>query len=94
MLALLRDSALTVYLRASLEVRAARIAHREGGDPAAVLARTAARDTRDHHRYERLYGFDVDRFEFADLVVDTEALDQEEVAQQIVDFSRRERQFP
>jgi cytidylate kinase len=91
---LLRDTALTVYLKASLEVRAARIAHREGGDAAAVLARTAARDKRDHDRYERLYGYDVDRWDFAALVIDTEKLDQEEVAWLIVDFSRRRRGFP
>lgn len=91
---LLRDTALTVYLKASLEVRAARIAHREGGDAAAVLARTAARDTRDHDRYERLYGYDVDRWDFAALVIDTEKLDQEKVARLIVDFSRRRRGFP
>lgn len=91
---LLRDTALTVYLKASLEVRAARIAHREGGDAAAVLARTAARDKRDHDRYERLYGYDVDRWDFAALVIDTEKLDQEEVARLIVDFSRRRRGFP
>ncbi len=88
---LLRDTALTVYLKASLEVRAARIAHREGGDLSAVLSRTAARDKRDHDRYKRLYGYDVDQYDFAALVVDTEKLDQEQVAQLIVDFSRRQR---
>jgi len=87
---LLRETALTVYLKASLEVRAARIARREGGDPAAVLARTAARDTRDRARYDRLYGYDVDQYDFAALVVDTEKLNQEEVARSIVEFVRRE----
>jgi CMP/dCMP kinase len=88
---LLRDSALTVYLKASLEVRAARIGRREGGgDPAAVLARTAARDKRDHDRYQRLYGYDIDRFDFASLIVDTNNLNQEEVAALIVNFARRQ----
>jgi CMP/dCMP kinase len=87
---LLRESALTVYLKASLEVRAARIARREGGDPAAVRVRTAARDQRDHDRYQRLYGFDVDQFDFASLIVDTDNLNQEEVASLIVNFARRQ----
>ncbi len=91
---LLRDTALTVYLSASLEVRAARIALREGGDLAAVLARTADRDKRDHDRYERLYGYDVDRYDFAQLIVDTERFDEEGVAAAIVDFARRHGGFP
>ena len=90
---LLRDTALTVYLKASLEVRAARIARREGGDPSAVRARTEARDERDRARYQRLYGYDVDRYDFAALVVDTERLNQQQVADVIVDFARRERGF-
>ena len=84
---LLRDTALTVYLMASLDVRAARIARREGGDLAAVLGRTAARDRRDRNRYERLYGYDIDTFDFAALIVDTDTLNQEEVASVIVDFA-------
>jgi CMP/dCMP kinase len=91
---LLRDTALTVYLSARLEVRAQRIARREGGDYAAVLARTNERDSRDHDRYARLYGYDVDQYDFARLVVDTEKLDQEGVAGAIVDFARRECGFP
>jgi CMP/dCMP kinase len=81
---LLRDSAFTVYLRAPLEVRAARIAKREGKDPAVALRETDDRDRRDADRYARLYGYYVDRFEFAVLVVDTETLTQEQVAQEIV----------
>ena len=91
---LLRDTAFTVYLTASPETRSARIAHREGGDYAAALARTGVRDKRDHDRYKRLYGYDVDRYDFAALVVDTEKLNEDEVAQRIVDFARRERGFP
>jgi CMP/dCMP kinase len=59
-----------------------------------VLARTNERDSRDHDRYARLYGYDVDQYDFARLVVDTEKLDQEGVAGAIVDFARRECGFP
>jgi cytidylate kinase len=85
---LLRDSALTIYLEAGLEARAARIARREGMPLAAALADTAERDRRDHDRYLRLYGYDVDSFRFADLVIDAETLDQESVAAMIVQRAR------
>jgi cytidylate kinase len=86
---LLRDAAFTVYLRASLEVRAARIAQREGKPLAKALRETEARDRRDHDRYARLYGYDVDSYEFASLVVDAQTHTQDEVARQIVEAARR-----
>lgn len=82
---LLRDTALTVYLEASLEVRAARISQREGKPLAKALRETEARDHRDHDRYARLYGYDVDRYEFAALIVDAETRHQDEVAREIVE---------
>jgi cytidylate kinase len=82
---LLRDTALTVYLEAGLEARAARIARREGIPLPAALAETAERDRRDHDRYLRLYGYDVDTYRFADLLIDAETLDQEAVASLIVE---------
>ncbi len=90
---LLRDTALTVYLAASLEVRAGRIAKREGSNYEATLSRTAARDRRDHDRYARLYGYDIDHYDFAALVIDTEKLDQDAVAERIVSFARSQRGF-
>jgi cytidylate kinase len=82
---LLRDTALTVYLEAGLEARAARIARREGIPLPAALVETAERDRRDHDRYLRLYGYDVDTYRFADLLIDAETLDQEAVASLIVE---------
>jgi cytidylate kinase len=81
---LLRESAFTVYLRAPVEIRAGRIARREAKELAVALVETDERDRRDRDRYSRLYGYDVDRFGFAALVVDTELLSQEEVAVEIV----------
>jgi CMP/dCMP kinase len=81
---LLRDIAFTVYLSAPLPVRAGRIARREGKDQAVALRETEERDRRDHNRYARLYGYDVDRYDFAALVVDAAVLDQEEVTEVIV----------
>jgi CMP/dCMP kinase len=81
---LLRDTAFTVYLRAPVAVRAGRIAQREGKDMAVALQETEERDRRDHDRYSRLYGYDVDRYDFAAMVVDAGALSQEAVANEIV----------
>ena len=69
---LLRDTAFTVYLRAPLEVRAGRIAVRESKPAAEALRETETRDRRDHDRYARLYGYDVDAYDFAALIVDAE----------------------
>ncbi len=74
---LLRDRAFTVYLEAPPAVRAARIARREGWDPAEAEAHTARRDQRDRERYRRLYGFDVDDYAFASLIVHTSTMDAE-----------------
>jgi cytidylate kinase len=86
---LLRDTAFTVYLRAPLAVRAGRIARREGKDVAQALRETDERDRHDHDRYLRLYGYDVDEYAFASLVVDTEALGQDDVAREIVERASR-----
>jgi CMP/dCMP kinase len=81
---LLREKAFTVYLEAPLEVRAARIAQREGKDPEVAFRETEARDRRDHDRYARLYGYDVDDFSFAAIVLDAARLTQEEEADRII----------
>lgn len=85
---LLRDKAFTVYLQAPLTVRAWRIAKREGKDAEKALRETEARDGRDHDRYLRLYGYDVNDYGFAALVVDAEKLGQDEVAREIVKHAK------
>jgi cytidylate kinase len=81
---LLEEADLKVYLRASPEVRAKRIAGREGGDIEAVAAFTAERDRQDRERYLRLYNIDNDDYGFADLVVDTDAIDPQGIADLII----------
>ncbi len=82
---MLESADLSVYLDAPLEVRAGRIREREGGDIDEVIQETAERDRRDHERYMRLYNIDNDRYEFADLIVDTTNLSQQEVANLVVE---------
>lgn len=81
---LVENADLRVYLKASLDVRAARIAEREGGEIEWVKEATRRRDERDRARYLRLYDIDVDDPAPADLVVDAGASDQFEITSEIV----------
>jgi cytidylate kinase len=69
---LLPGAHLRVYLGASAEARARRIARREGTDWHQALEELAWRDARDRDRYLSLYKIDVDEYGFAELIVDTE----------------------
>ena len=81
---LLTDADLTVYLAGMPEVRARRIAAREGAPYATTLAAMNARDAQDRGRYLALYDIDIDNYRHADLVLDTATLDQFQVAAAIV----------
>jgi len=81
---LVRDAELKVYLHASSEVRSKRIQQREGGEYSDVLAFTKRRDQADRERYLSIYGIDNDRYDFADLVINTERLDADRIADIIV----------
>ena len=81
---LLADAELKVYLTAPPELRARRIAQRESSSPHEALAATGRRDASDRARYLDLYRIDIDDPAPADLVVDTSAHDQFEVAAAIV----------
>ena len=79
-----KEADFTVYLTAGLDVRAERIARREGVAVEVAYRETLARDARDRQRYIRLYGIDIDHYAHASLVVDTEKGDQNYVADQIL----------
>jgi cytidylate kinase len=81
---MLEEADLKVYLRAAPEIRAKRIAAREGGAIESVAAFTAERDRQDSERYRRLYGIDNDDYGFADLVVDTGSLDPQGIGDLII----------
>ena len=82
---LLKQADLKVYLYATAGVRSRRIAEREGIAWKQSLKDIDARDTRDRNRYLKLYGIDIDEYEFADLVVDTERGDQYYVVERIIE---------
>ncbi len=81
---LLEQADLTVYLYASAKVRARRISRREGRQWEHSLQDIELRDSRDRNRYLKLYGMDIDNYDFADLVVNTEKGDQFYVVDKIV----------
>ena len=70
----LPDADFRVYLDAPIDVRAARIQKREGGSFSEVLKKTVL----------RLYNIDNNNYGFVDLVVDTQNLTPEDVADRIV----------
>ena len=74
-----------VYLTALPETRARRIQTREGGSLHDVRMATDQRDRRDRARYLRLYGIDIDAYQFADIIVDTERYQPEEIVDLIVE---------
>ena len=86
---LLTNANLTVYLAGTPEVRARRIAAREGVPYATALATMNERDAQDRGRYLSLYDIDIDNYRHADLVLDTAALDQFQVAAAIVGALQR-----
>ena len=81
---LVESADLKVYLFAPEEVRASRIADRENVDFEVALQDMRARDNRDRDRYIRLYEIDIDRYEFADLILDADSMDQYELADAIM----------
>ncbi len=85
---MLEDADFKVYLYADPEVRAARISRRELRPMQEVLAETIARDNRDSARYRRIYSIDTEAYQFADLVLDTNDLNQFEAADIIVEQAR------
>lgn len=77
---MLKEADLKVFLTASPETRAGRILRREGGTLEERADQTARRDRRDNARYKKLYEIDNDDYSFADLIINTDRLDQYHVA--------------
>jgi cytidylate kinase len=86
---MLEEADLKVYLRAKAETRAARIVKREGGDIKDIASFTAERDNRDNRRYIRTYNIDNYKFEFADLIIDTDNISPDEIAGMIIEAAKK-----
>ena len=82
---MLKDADLKVYMYAESEVRAQRIQRREKKPFEVVLQETLERDARDSIRYKRIYGIDTNDYLFADLILNTNELDQFQAAAKIIE---------
>ena len=82
---MLEEADLKVYLRAKPETRAARIVKREGGNLKDIAVFTAERDSRDNSRYIRTYNIDNTKYEFANLIIDTDNISPDEIADKVID---------
>jgi len=76
--------ALKVWLTASDEVRARRVARREGRDWQTVLDLNGARQRSDVRRYREIYGFDLDDTSLYDLILHSDDQTPEALAEQIL----------
>ena len=81
---MLKEADFKVYLRAGDDVRSRRICKRECGDIENVKAFTRMRDAEDSGRYKKLYNIDNDDFSFADLIIDTEQYNPEQIVDMIL----------
>lgn len=78
------DADLRVWLSASLDTRAKRIASREGKDFGQVRQATSIRDEQNQKRYKATYGVDINDHEGFDIIVNTEFLTASQVSSLIV----------
>ena len=81
---MIADADLKVYLTASPEVRAGRIANREKGTLVDKIAETEDRDQKDSARYKKIYAIDTDKYDFADLIIDTDVNNVNEVVDLVI----------
>lgn len=77
---------LKIYIKASLEERADRVAEREDIDVEEARERVEKRDKDNHRRYQEYYGVNIDDLSIYDLVVDNTDLGIEEQSQVVDTF--------
>jgi cytidylate kinase len=81
--------ALKVWLTASDDVRARRVAQREEGDWRKVLEENRVRHLSDARRYRQIYGFDLADTGVYDLVLTTDDATPEDLVEQLVARARQ-----
>lgn len=80
---------LKVWLKASREVRARRIAKRDGMEFEEALEHVARRDQNNWMRYWRYYGIDLNKHDDFDLIINTEKWDERGVAHIIIEAAKK-----
>jgi cytidylate kinase len=81
--------AVTSYLECPAEVRAARVAEREGLDLHRALNENVTRERIERERYLALYGVDIEDLTIYDLVLDSASLAPDELADRIAGATAR-----
>lgn len=82
------DADLKVWLRAPVNVRAARVARREGQAVAAAQAELAERERSEWARYKAAYGIDIDDLSPYHLVIDTTVWNAEAIVDALTTLVR------
>lgn len=83
-----RVDALKVWLTASDEVRARRVAQRENGDWRQIEKENRARHDSDARRYKEIYGFDLGATDVYDVVLSSDDRSPEDLVDEIAALAR------
>lgn len=81
---MLKEAQLKIGLIASQNVRIHRIYEREGGSLSDIAAFTKMRDADDTRRYKKLYTIDNTDYSYADISIDTEKYNPEQIIEIII----------
>jgi cytidylate kinase len=84
-----RLDALKVWLTASDEVRARRVAQRENGDWREIERENRERHASDARRYREIYGFDLGATDVYDVVLSSDDRSPEDLVEEIAALARR-----
>jgi cytidylate kinase len=82
------DADLKVWLRAPLEVRADRVAQREGKSREQALQEMLAREASERKRYQEIYGIDLDDLSPYDLILDSSRWPPEAIVETLIHLMR------
>jgi cytidylate kinase len=82
------DGDLRIWLRAPLEVRASRVAARDGGDLATAARDVQAREACEHQRYRQTYRLDLSDLTRYHVIVDTAMWGADEVVAALLVLAR------
>ena len=83
---MLPEADVKVYLEASEKTRAERIMKREGGSLEYQIETTRKRDEENYNRYLNIYGIDCGKYDFVDLVIQTDDKTAEQVADIVLEY--------
>lgn len=83
-----RVADLKIFLTAPLEVRAARVAERDGTSIKEAMEELIKREESNHKRYLKLYGLDVNDLSCFDIVLNTAKWSREDLTSHVVSLAK------